>query len=126
MREMGLRTVIYTVPDLEAGKRWYAQAFQTGPYFDDGSYVGFNIGGYELGLMAGEAASPDAPLNVRAYWGVEDMGAEVARLLALGAGQVEAPVNVGGPIVVAMLRDPWGNGLGLIHNPLFQAGQAAP
>ncbi len=29
----GLRTVIYPVGDLEAGKGWYARAFGTLPYF---------------------------------------------------------------------------------------------
>ena len=46
----GLATVIYGVTDLEKAKAWYASAFQQAPYFDQPFYVGFNIGGYELGL----------------------------------------------------------------------------
>ena len=41
--------------DIAAGKKWYAQAFGVEPYFDQPFYVGFNVAGYELGLVPGEA-----------------------------------------------------------------------
>jgi catechol 2,3-dioxygenase-like lactoylglutathione lyase family enzyme len=47
---LGLRTVIYHVSDLKRAKEWYSSAFGLQPYFDEPFYVGFNIGGYELGL----------------------------------------------------------------------------
>ena len=47
---LGLRTVIYRVRDLAAAKAWYANAFGAQPYFDELFYVGFEVGGYELGL----------------------------------------------------------------------------
>ena len=47
----GIRTVIYKQPDLAKAKQWYSKAFKTEPYFDEPFYVGFNIGGYELGLL---------------------------------------------------------------------------
>lgn len=57
--------------------------------------------------------------NVLAYWGVEDIEGEVARLCGLGAAVHAAPANVGGETVVASVTDPWGNVIGLIHNPEF-------
>ena len=36
-----------------------------------------------------------------------------------GASEVEKPMNVGGEIMVATLKDPWNNLLGLIYNPEF-------
>ena len=47
---LGLRTVVYHVPDLARAKAWYEAAFEVKPYFDEPFYVGFNIGGFELGL----------------------------------------------------------------------------
>ncbi len=47
---LGLRTVIYHLSDLQRAKTWYAAAFGVKPYFDEPFYVGFNIGGFELGL----------------------------------------------------------------------------
>lgn len=46
----GLRTVIYKVPDLARAKTWYGSTFGIAPYFDEPFYVGFNVGGFELGL----------------------------------------------------------------------------
>ena len=47
----GLRSQIFSVTDLAAAKAWYTTLLGDQPYFDEPFYVGFNIGGYELGLM---------------------------------------------------------------------------
>ena len=116
---LGLRTTVYRVGDLVAAKEWYSAAFGEAPYFDEPFYVGFNIAGYELGLMPDETPAADKTDNVLSYWGVEDINAEAARLKDLGATMDNDPMNVGGDIVVAELKDPWGNVLGLIYNPEF-------
>ena len=46
----GLRTVIYGVGDLVGAKAWYSAVLGFEPYFDQPFYVGFNVGGFELGL----------------------------------------------------------------------------
>ena len=114
----GLRTVKYPVADLARAKAWFTEAFGQAPYFDQPFYVGFAIGGFELGLV------PDGTPGTAgavAYWGVDDIEAEVARILALGATEHEAIQDVGEGIRTAELRDPFGNVLGLIQNPLFDA-----
>lgn len=114
----GLRTAAYPAPDLARAKAWYTQAFGVAPYFDEPFYVGFNIGGFELGLV------PDAPVSrpaggVVVLWGVDDVGGACAHLLALGARMHDEPKDVGGGITVASVLDPFGNILGLIDNPSF-------
>ena len=47
---LGLRTAIYHAPDLGKVKSWYSRILGFEPYFDRPFYVGFNVGGYELGL----------------------------------------------------------------------------
>ena len=47
---LGLRTVNYHVTDLARAKAWYISALGKEPYFDEPFYVGFNVGGFELGL----------------------------------------------------------------------------
>ncbi len=117
---LGLRTVIYKVSDLKKAKDWYAKAFKTEAYFDEPFYVGFNIGGYELGLLPEEESITDKAESVLAYWGVSDIEKEYKRLLDLGATEVETPKNVGGEIIVSTVKDPWGNIIGLIYNPEFR------
>lgn len=116
-RLLGLRTAIYKVSDLAMAKAWYADAFGVAPYFDEAFYVGFNIRGYELGLHPA-----DVPLksdNVSTYWGVKDIQKEFDRFISMGASLHEAPQNVGGQIMIASVKDPWGNVIGLIYNPEF-------
>lgn len=118
---LGLRTTIYKVADLEDAKKWYGETFGVDPYFDEPFYVGFDIGGFELGLLPDEGPADEKTSNVLAYWGVEDIEGEVRRFIELGATEDTKPTNVGGEIVVATVKDPWGNAIGLIYNPEFRA-----
>ncbi|HEX8550551.1 MAG TPA: VOC family protein [Abditibacteriaceae bacterium] len=115
----GLRTAIYTVTDLEAAKEWYSKVLGAAPYFDEPFYAGFNVEGFELGLMPVDHA-PDAG-GVLTYWGVEDAHAAFKRLLRLGATKHQPVMDVGGGIQVASVFDPFGNIFGVIYNPNFQA-----
>lgn len=117
---LGLRTTIYKVSDLAAAKAWYTKTFSVPPYFDEPFYVGFNIGGYELGLMpANDTPTDEKTDNILSYWGVDNLDAAYTALIAAGATEHEAPHNVGGQIEVASVKDPWGNVIGIIYNPEF-------
>jgi lactoylglutathione lyase len=116
---LGLRTTIYKVDNLDKAKEWYATAFQVKPYFDEPFYVGFNVAGYELGLLEERIPAAKKTANVLSYWGVENIEQAVARFIELGATEDTKPTNVGGDIVVATVKDPWGNVIGLIYNPEF-------
>jgi predicted enzyme related to lactoylglutathione lyase len=117
---LGLRTVIYHAPDLAKAKAWYAAAFGVAPYFDEPFYVGFEIGGFELGLDP-DVSKVNVGNNAVAYWGVPDIEEAHARLLDRGA-QARQPVTaVGDDIKVATVADPFGNVIGLIQNPHFKA-----
>jgi len=116
----GLRTAIYRVGDINAAKEWYAKVFETQPYFDEPYYAGFDIGGYELGLQPEEELSIDKAESVVVYWGVDNIDTEFNRFIASGATELEKPNEVGGGIIVAKLKDPWGNIIGLIYNPHFK------
>ena len=116
----GLRTVLYPAPDLAKGKVWYAGVFGVQPYFDEPFYVGFAVGGFELGLVPD--ATPGAAGAI-AYWGTPDAAAELARVLALGATLHKDVEDVGGGIKVAEVLDPFGNVLGIIENPHFQTAE---
>lgn len=117
---LGLRTLGYKVPDLQKAKEWYTKVFNIEPYFDEPFYVGFNIAGFELGLQPIENDQPVLGTNSTTYWGVEDVRKEYDRLLELGATAYEEPTDVGGDIVVAAVKDPWGNLFGIIYNPHFK------
>jgi catechol 2,3-dioxygenase-like lactoylglutathione lyase family enzyme len=113
---LGLRTIVYPAPDLAASKAWWTEALGIEPYFDEPFYVGFNPGGYELGLNpAGDAAAGPST-----YWGVRDVTAEAERLIAQGAVVVAAVEEVGDGIKLGTFRSPGGDVFGLIENPVFK------
>jgi catechol 2,3-dioxygenase-like lactoylglutathione lyase family enzyme len=120
---LGLRTAIYHTPDIAAGKLWYTKILGFPPYFDQPFYVGFNVGGFELGL------TPDAEKSsVGTYWGVKDIEPALARLLELGAEPRTDIQDVGqdnedNRIRVADVLDPFGNVFGIIENPNFKSGK---
>jgi len=117
---LGLRTVIYVNTELAKARDWYAQVLGFPPYFDEPFYVGFNVGGYELGLMPADEVNKQGGGGVLAYWGVADAEVSASRLLSLGAVEREPVSNVGGGIKVATFFDPFGNVLGVIENPHFK------
>jgi predicted enzyme related to lactoylglutathione lyase len=112
----GLRTVIYPAPDLQAAKQWYSRALGRAPYFDQPFYVGFSVGGFELGLVPDGEPGTTGP---QALWGVDDAVSECQRLVDLGARVLEPVMDVGEGIKVAFVTDPFGNRLGIIENPNF-------
>ncbi len=117
---LGLRTALYPTPDLDRAKAWYATVLGIEPYFDQPFYVGFAVGGFELGLV------PDAVPGIDGaspLWGVADAQAALKRLLELGATPLEPVTDVGGGIRVAAVTDPFGNRFGIIENPHFDASK---
>ncbi len=115
----GLRTVLYVVDRLADARDWYAAVLGAPAYFDEPFYVGFNVGGFELGVMPAEGADAPGAGGTRAYWGVPDADAALARLVAAGATVRDAVQDVGGGIRTATVGDPFGNVLGVIENPHF-------
>jgi len=116
---LGLRTAIYYVPDMGKAKTWYRSLLGIDPYFDQPFYIGFNVGGFELGLHPAGAEHLPGPAGAVPYWGVERMTVAWPRLLGLGATAVSAPQDVGDGIQVATVKDPFGNLLGIIENPHY-------
>ncbi len=112
----GLRTAIYPAPDLDSAKQWWTQVLGVEPYFEQPFYVGFEVAGYELGLLP-DADPADGAL---VYWGVDDVDGAVSEVVAAGASVHVPASEVGDGIVTATVRTPDGTILGLIHNPHFR------
>ncbi len=112
----GLRTAIYHVTDLAKAKAWYSELLGQQPYFDQPFYVGFSVGGFELGLVPDGKPGPGGTV---AFWGVDDAAAALQRLQTMGVAVIEPLQDVGGGIRVAAISDPFGNTFGIIQNPHF-------
>lgn len=109
-----LRTVIYKVADLQAAKAWYINITGKQPYFDQPFYVGFDINGCELGLDPDMKGAVPGDQSV-AYWAVDSVTSVLKKLSENGSTIVQPRTNVGGDIHVAIVKDPFGNHIGIIE-----------
>lgn len=113
---LGLRTVIYPAPDLAAAKAWWTSFLGFGPYFDEAFYVGYEVAGYELGLLP----DGDPAEGAVTYWGVDDVASAMAAAMDQGAVEHAPATNVGGDIVTGSVRTSVGSIVGFIYNPEFR------
>lgn len=114
----GLRTVIYPVSDLGAAKAWWTAVLGQDPYFDEPFYVGYNVGGYELGLLPDVSPGHGALV----YWGVVSVPDAMAAAADAGAVEHIAATDVGDGIVTGSVLNPNGSIVGFIMNPHFMVG----
>jgi len=117
---LGLRLAVYHVSDIEKAKIWYGKVLNVKPNFDQPFYVGFTVGGFELGLMPEKGDNSVKSAGVVAYWGVDDAKASYKKLLDSGAKPHEEVKDVGGGILAGTVIDPFGNEFGIIQNPYFK------
>ncbi len=111
-----LRSLILEVDELPGAKAWYAELLGFPPYFDEVFYVGFDVGGCELGLMPAQSGRTGVGRGL-AYWRVADADAALAALIAAGATALEAVHDVGGGIRLGSAVDPFGNAVAVISDP---------
>lgn len=110
-----LRSCIYQVDNLEKAKEFYSAATGKQPYFDEPFYVGFDLGGFELGLDPDVSRRGPGGGGSCGYWKVSDINATWKHLTSIGAQSIELPHHVGMDTQVSVVADPFGNYIGLIQ-----------
>jgi predicted enzyme related to lactoylglutathione lyase len=107
----GIKTVLHPVSDLAAAKAVYTALLGVEPMADSSYYVGYEVGGQQIGLVPG--GGPQAMTSPVAYWRVPDIEAKLAEVTAAGATVKDPVRDVGNGRLVASVTDPDGNVLGL-------------
>ena len=111
----GISTIIYPVKDLARAKELYGQLLDVEPYVDAPYYLGFRVGGLEIGFNPhGHAEGMTGPVS---YWQVGDIGQSLQELLGAGARALQDPTDVGGGKLIAKVKDADGNVIGLVQEP---------
>jgi predicted enzyme related to lactoylglutathione lyase len=126
----GMATLNFWADDVIAARNWYAELFGVEAYFNSPSreqpaYVEFRIGDDEdeFGIIDRRYAPPGmqpGPGGAILLWHVDDIEAAFARLKAMGAKEYD-PITKRGDsgFATASVVDPFGNVLGIMHNPHF-------
>lgn len=135
----GFATLNFYADDLAAARVWYAELFGVEAYYAyppapaTPAYVEFRVGDDEdeIGFIDRRYAPPGAaPGGAVMHWHVDDLRGTVDRLLAMGATEYQ-PITEhgdGSGFATASVVDPFGNVLGVMHNPHYLeilAGRAA-
>ncbi|MGO4288169.1 VOC family protein [Chitinophaga sp. RAB17] len=121
----GIATISLFAADHESAKKWYSELLGIAPYFELPGYAEFRIGDYEheLGLIdssyAPKGATLGGPGGAIVYWHVEDVAGTLAKLLSMGATELEGVTERGHDFVTASVVDPFGNILGVMFNPHY-------
>jgi predicted enzyme related to lactoylglutathione lyase len=110
----GLTTVIYPVKDLAQATALYRTLLGVTSYVEQPYYVGFRVGGQEIGLDPnGRAQGMTGPVG---YLPVADIEQSLKELVDAGA-QVQRPArDVGGGKLIATVQDADGNVTGLMQD----------
>ncbi|MGH8751990.1 MAG: VOC family protein [Burkholderiales bacterium] len=108
----GIKTVIYPVKDIARAKTLYRTLLEQEPYADQPYYVGFRVGGQEIGL------DPNGHKDgMTAYYHVDDIKESLQSLVECGAQVQQQIKNVGGGRLIATVKDADGNIIGLRQEP---------
>lgn len=102
------------VQDLAQAKKLYGKLLGVAPYMDEAYYVGFSVGGQDVGLDPGHSQGMTGPVG---YWHVDDINESLELLLDAGAEAQQAVRGVGGGKLIASVKDADGNVIGLIQSP---------
>lgn len=128
----GFATISFYADDLAAAKDWYTTLLETEAYYAypaapaEPAYVEFRIGDDEdeLGFIHRRYApvgGSNAPGGAVMHWHVDDLQGTLDKLLAMGATEYQ-PVTEhgdGSGFTTASVIDPFGNVLGIMHNPHY-------
>jgi predicted enzyme related to lactoylglutathione lyase len=110
----GISTIIYPVKDLAAAKALYGALLGAAPSMDQPYYVQFDVEGQQIGLDPhGHAKGMTGAVP---YVPVDDLQAALARLRDAGAEERQAPTDVGGGRLIALVADADGNVTGLMQD----------
>ncbi|MFK0240539.1 VOC family protein [Microbacterium sp. NPDC090281] len=128
----GLANLNIVAEDMPAAVAWYTDVFDSAPYFtrpEDGpaQYAEWRFGDDddEFALMdARFRPTLPQPGGALVSMHVDDIRAEVARLLDLGAAPFDPVTQRGEGWWSASVSDPFGNLIGLIQSPHWAAQHA--
>jgi predicted enzyme related to lactoylglutathione lyase len=111
----GIGTIIYPVKDIAQAKMLYRTLLGVEPYMDEAYYVGFMVGGQDIGLDPhGHRKGMTGPIG---YYYVSDIQKSLQLLLDAGAQIQQAVQDVGGGKLIASVKDADGNSIGLLQLP---------
>jgi predicted enzyme related to lactoylglutathione lyase len=101
-----IKLLVYPVEDVEEAKAFYGKFLNAEPYVASAYYVGYKVGEMEVGL------DPNSKVGPIAYTDVQDIKSSLQEMTKIGAKIVQDVKDVGGGLLIAHVKDIYGNVVG--------------
>jgi predicted enzyme related to lactoylglutathione lyase len=99
---------------------WFENAFDSPPYKADTTYTYFTLGGYEIALYKEKNSFLERRRKNIVYVVVNDIATIFNRLISMGANVIQKPFVLGGEIMIARVKNPFGHILCLVDDPSYK------
>ena len=110
-----IETIVYPIKDIARAKKMFSRLLDIEPRVDKPYYVGYQVGNMEIGLAPNGNSQAEPGPTI--FYTVEDIEQSLQILLDAGGKTIQEPKDVGGGKLVATVRDPEENVIGLIQMP---------
>ena len=111
----GVGTILYPVKDINRAKKLFSRLLDIEPYVDMAYYAGYKVGNQEIGLDPN--GFNQGMTGSICYYHVSDIRQSLQTLLDEGAQKMQDVKDVGSGKLIATLKSPDGNVIGLIQMP---------
>jgi predicted enzyme related to lactoylglutathione lyase len=125
----GMATVNFWADDIKEARKWYNELLNIEPYFErpdsaNPSYLEYSFGDFqaELGIIDRKFApqgTSRGTCGAVLFWHVDDVEGTLKRLLSMGCKEYEKLTPREEGFITASVIDPFGNILGVMHNPHY-------
>ena len=102
-----IKIIVYPVKDIEKAKAFYGKFLDVEPYVEGSYYVGYRVGDQEVGL------DPNSKVGPIAYTDVKDIKSSLQAMIEVGAEVVQEVKDIGGGMLIALVKDADVNIVGL-------------
>lgn len=102
-----IKLLVYPIKDVEKAKAFYGKFLGIEPYVASAYYIGYRVGEMEVGL------DPNSNIGPIAYADVKDIKSSLQAMTEVGAEVVQDVKDVGGGLLIALVKDTDGNVVGL-------------
>jgi predicted enzyme related to lactoylglutathione lyase len=105
------KTILYPTRSLDESKKFFTELLGVEPMADAPYYVGFQLDDTQIGLVPN--GHDQGWTGSVCFFDVDDIEKTIASATDGGATVLQDPMNVGGGLLTALLKDAQGNVIGL-------------
>lgn len=110
--------IMFFVPDVKEAAAWYANLVDAEVQYENNDYAFIAVGSIKIGFHPDDKKGRAGVCGQTAYWRVDRLSEGIEAFVAQGGVLYRGPLHTDLDEHVCMLRDPFGNTVGLIAEAL--------